>query len=302
MKNSFFTKIKKYLRSSYLCIKYPFLYPRNRWDGKHHNYFEWTCSLINKLYKKAYSDVIFGYKFYKDPTENTVTSKYIELNSRYSATYLAPYIYIFEGTKEVGKFNVNKHVGKNFYVTGITLSHTILDNPIIIYHVCRKEPTTTNHGFSYKKLPVTKSKYYIFWYKTVKLLEAFLDKIFILPGYTELDALPSGWYKAFGLQICKEIKQALLKAGGRKALMSYRIAQIKEKWGYLHWYDNSAIKEVHDVIGKYEAISLKTCIHCGKPATKISLGWISPYCDECIGNSNYEDIDEYYKDVDDNEC
>lgn len=53
----------------------------------------------------------------------------------------------------------------------------------------------------------------------------------------------------------------------------------------LRWYDNGApegaFEEINKIIHKYENISERTCIRCGKPATKISLGWISPYCDEC---------------------
>lgn len=54
-------------------------------------------------------------------------------------------------------------------------------------------------------------------------------------SYTELDAMPEGWRTAFGLQMCKELKEILVGAG---ALETYRIMDIKEKYGSLHWYDN----------------------------------------------------------------
>lgn len=100
-------------------------------------------------------------------------------------------------------------------------------------------------------------------------------------NWSELDDMPDGWRKAFGEQMCEEIYQALLKDGGEEAVNKYRIIQIKEKWGYLHWYDSNGNAEINKIIRKYEDISEKTCITCGKPATKISLGWISPYCDNC---------------------
>ena len=100
-------------------------------------------------------------------------------------------------------------------------------------------------------------------------------------NWSELDDMPDGWRKAFGEQMCEEIYQALLKNGGKEAVNKYRIIQIKEKWGYLHWYDSNGNTEINKIIRKYEDISEKTCITCGKPATKISLGWISPYCDDC---------------------
>lgn len=99
-----------------------------------------------------------------------------------------------------------------------------------------------------------------------------------------------GWRKAFGIKMCKEIKRSLLKTGGLRDLYHYRIMDIKEKWGRLVWSDLISTKEVQDIIYKYENLSGKICINCGKSATKISKGWISPYCDNCIGNRNYVDI------------
>lgn len=98
---------------------------------------------------------------------------------------------------------------------------------------------------------------------------------------TELDDMPVGWRKAFGEQMCEEIRNALLECGGEEALDKYRVTQIKEKYGYLQWYDSNGFREVDKIIRKYERISRFTCINCGEPATKISLGWISPYCDKC---------------------
>ena len=99
--------------------------------------------------------------------------------------------------------------------------------------------------------------------------------------FTELDDMPKGWRIAFGEQMCEEIREALLKHGGEEALSRYRVAQIKEKFGALRWYDFNGNEDTDAVINKYEAISERTCIRCGKPATQISTGWISPWCDEC---------------------
>ena len=99
--------------------------------------------------------------------------------------------------------------------------------------------------------------------------------------WTELDAMPHGWRIAFGEQMCEEIREELIKYD---CLDKYRVVQIKEKFGQLCWYDNVAPGEVCDIIDKYIAISKKTCIQCGKPATLVSKGWISPYCD-CVKES-----------------
>lgn len=93
---------------------------------------------------------------------------------------------------------------------------------------------------------------------------------------TEIDDMPYGWFKAFGMNMLRELKEAL-----GNSLNKYRITQIKEKYGGLRWYDAGCTEEGFKVIHKYSRLSQITCIKCGKPATKISGGWISPYCDEC---------------------
>ena len=103
-------------------------------------------------------------------------------------------------------------------------------------------------------------------------------KIYDNMNYTWLDNMPTGWRIAFGEQMCKEIKEELVK---NNELDSYQIIQIKEKFGGLRWYDNSGLPGMQFIIAKYEALSEKTCINCGKPANWISKGWISPYCDDC---------------------
>ena len=108
--------------------------------------------------------------------------------------------------------------------------------------------------------------------------------------YTELDDMPDGWRIAFGEQMCAEIKQALLDEGGEKLLDEYRIVQIKEKYGSLRWYDAWTTDRIQQIIEKYENLSMRTCIDCGRPATRISRGWIAPYCDKCA--SPHREYDE----------
>ena len=105
--------------------------------------------------------------------------------------------------------------------------------------------------------------------------------------YTELDSMPDGWRIAFGEQLCEELKQELLACGGQKALDEYMVVQIKEKYGQLRWYDNGCTDRwFKEILPKYERLSEETCIHCGKPATLISAGWISPWCDDCAKEIN----------------
>lgn len=46
-------------------------------------------------------------------------------------------------------------------------------------------------------------------------------------SYTELDSMPDGWRKAFGEQMCEDIREELVRA---EYLDQYRITQIKEKY------------------------------------------------------------------------
>ena len=115
--------------------------------------------------------------------------------------------------------------------------------------------------------------------------------------YTWLDNMPIGWRIAFGEQMCKEIKEELVK---NNELDFYEIIDIKEKFGGLRWYDNSYLPGIQFIKAKYEALSEKTCITCGKPAKWISGGWISPYCDECAtkqAKARGVDINKIFKKI-----
>ena len=107
-----------------------------------------------------------------------------------------------------------------------------------------------------------------------------------LPGYdydfTYLDDIPRSWKKAFGIQMCEEMRDLLIEAD---YLDKYQVVQVKEKYGRLCWYDNGVPDSIwdkyRDWLNKYEDISEKTCVGCGKPATMRTDGWVSPWCDEC---------------------
>ena len=274
-------KIKKIISSTILCIRFPFLYPRNRFDGEHHTNL--LLSLSSKLRKKAQQEIyitvkldktgeryydkidFFDYKVRLDKTNEKLTIK----NKLDSLEIDLPGI--------IWKANT-------FEILGIKLDFAwVSGNPVVVVYVTPMDlEDKTNYGFGGRNRSLVISKWYNFWYKIVDWIDdKVLDKIFFLPSYTELDAMESGWRKAFGIQMCKEIKAELKK---HKFLYKYRITQIKEKWGYLHWYDSGTPKDskIYDIIRKYEQISAKTCIVCGKPATKMSTGWISPYCDDCV--------------------
>jgi hypothetical protein len=203
----------RWIPATILCIRFPFLYPRNRFSGKH--YTNWVLGAKKmEAHEKAY--------------------------------------------RVVGEI-MNK------------------ENPL------RSEKI---------------SNWWAFVEKFYSLLESFLGIFHIIPSYTELGALPSGWRKAFGLQICRELKRALLADGGWKRLRMYRIEQIKEKFGELCWYDHGGNEETNNIIAKYTYISRHTCITCGKSANYVTKGWVEPYCREhlpdWIDPDNEDQVYTYY--------
>lgn len=282
-------KIKKFINSYIiapinnilLCISFPFLYPRNRFTGLHYNNWEMN-TFLNNCKKIAYTTVEikivnkskfpdikklpteFGIKFIRRDNIVTISNKY----SSFSVD-LSNYC--------DGKF-LNFVTSYNNNIIGAIIYIVVEDNVEIKDHFIVKTFTTDR---------IMKF--------ILKVMEWFyhhpLQWIHCIPMYTELDALDKGWRLKFGKQICKDIKKSLLKEGGRRRLKDYRILQIKEKYGFLHWYDSGGnIEIMREIIPKYEELSYHTCINCGKPATKISTGWICPYCDDCIGDRDYVDI------------
>lgn len=276
-----FKKIKDVINASILCIRFPFLYPRNRWTGRHYN--NWTISKFHKKWYKYTQDDFF-IRFVTEKPENLEYTCNFD-DRCYRIDYNENRIWIVDIN------DCNKVVwsaNKSDFGTGkIVKTGWVNKSPYCIVDENWKSNEETN-----KFIVITHAKW-------LKNLIKFFDWIHdyplqwfhCIPTYTELDVMEPGWRKAFGIQMCKEIKKELKKYN---FLYKYRITQIKEKMGYLHWYDSGIPKDskVWNIIEKYSEISYKTCINCGKPATKISTGWISPYCNDCIGNRNYVKIGE----------
>lgn len=140
--------------------------------------------------------------------------------------------------------------------------------PLSIMYIKRKNRT----------LRIILSTYYCLKYP---FLRFYTRKNKLVHDCTWLDCMPTGWRKSFGLQMCKEIKEALLRES-KERLKNYHIDDIKEKYGSLRWYDSGGNVETNKIIYKYEQISWHTCINCGRPASVITQGWICPYCDDCV--------------------
>jgi len=96
---------------------------------------------------------------------------------------------------------------------------------------------------------------------------------------TWLDGLPRGWRKAFGLKLCDDLKKALANCSYNTN--DYKVHQVKEKFGYLCWYDEGGNNLTRSAIDKYVEMSSKVCQICGKPATHATVRWIGFYCEDC---------------------
>ena len=90
-------------------------------------------------------------------------------------------------------------------------------------------------------------------------------------NYDWLYCIPQGWEK-IGQQMIQECEAIDPE---------YQILDMKEKYGMLRTYSIYSQDEIPKIESRYEDISSKICCICGKPATKISTGWICPYCDDC---------------------
>ena len=116
--------------------------------------------------------------------------------------------------------------------------------------------------------------------------------------YTELDAMPDGWRKAFGWRFINDLKTAIIMDFGAKGLTEVRITDIKEKWGFLYVYMTDG-RAINEVIEMYAELSERYCIKCGKPARWVSCGWVSPWCNDCVERvkicDKFVPIEEWWK-------
>lgn len=318
--------IKKIYKNTLLCIKYPFLYPRNRFTGNHYN----NMAIHNKTYKlrnnymlmmsvavytdKEYAELIEKVKSDKDVNSPiTIIGKVINHNGyTISISYDKDKFYInvkHGDEKKMLVYSMDKYLGNSGLtykdISGVFFksvvrtnicNNKIYSNSVLLVLKDGAEKEKTYYSFDLIKINLR--PFIGLELRFLKYLDSFLGLFHILPSYTELDAIENGWRKRFGEDICKEIRHSLLNTyfqkeqptkltdkircfyNGVKLLYSYTILQIKEKYGSLRWYAYGDTEDTIKIIDKYEDLSAKTCIVCGKDAEYMSTGWICPFCDE----------------------
>lgn len=104
------------------------------------------------------------------------------------------------------------------------------------------------------------------------------------------DLLPDGWTSTFIPALKMELANVL-----GSYVEDFMVLDIKEKYGimrmYWNWEHRNYTEEesedlreltykIEDILAKYEQISEKTCVVCGKEATMMATGWVMPVCTE----------------------
>ena len=286
--------IIKTIKATWLCIRFPFLYPRNRFTGLHYN--NWTIiEFHRKYYQFLYQYFHIDVKKESEIPENVKRSPLKSLGPcRDHMHTWALGVDRASGNPFLRDAHKNK-VGwwpkkEDILERGEILKFEFIDDRETL--VVSEDAIKKENFVSF----ITVDLHEDLLKRIIKILDWIneypLQWIHCLTSYTELDALEPGWRKKFGMDLCKDLRKQLIKEGN---LFKFRVTQIKEKFGSLRFYFNNGSDEIFKIIGKYEDISARTCIRCGKPATRISRGWISPYCDSCYPEKDYIPIDEFYK-------
>lgn len=318
------TNFKQILKNTWLCIKYPFLYPRNRFTDEHYT----NRIISNKIHElRTFGilsiplNIMENDKFMEEckkvlDIKDNKERKLTPIFEYQEATIILRHhnipncsIEIEVRNKANNKiisntvYNLDKyHIVNNalFYITKYkTLGGEIIKPYIYVSVKTVDDIENDNVKYKLNNISVNLTKFAHTKIYLLRKLNTFLGIFHILPSYTELDALETGWRIKFGEDICREIKTALLHEytkdihkysikyliayiKGIKLLLNYRIMQIKEKYASMRWYSEGDTQEIFNIINKYEDISYKTCIVCGKDAKYMTRGWICPYCEEHV--------------------
>ena len=101
-----------------------------------------------------------------------------------------------------------------------------------------------------------------------------------------------GWFE-LEWRLCEDLEKLL-----GEHLDSYRLVQIKEKFGTLRWYDNGNYPDhlysaIQDRVYDAELESSRVCELCGKPGRlNTDRAWWQTLCEECrrrlTANPDYE--------------
>lgn len=240
--NNIVNLIKNVYKSTILCIKYPFLYTRNRYNGKHYN----NPNIQNKIYQlntdynvhlpiTIYTQDEFDKHLEKiEVNDPSLITDYKKVNICNSFLYNERELNIIRIDKNTViievkknknivntvKIDIDEYLNKidikssdialvlfEIHKTVTWLKKEII-RPYIVFVLRDDIQENKKHLFTsvfveLKKFNKFKIKYYL-------LLNNILGIFHILPSHTELDTMEYGWRKSFGEDICKEIRNSIL--------------------------------------------------------------------------------------------
>lgn len=288
-------KFMHIIDSSYLCLRYPYLYPRNRFTGRHYNNYKITHLADSIKKEHSFSADVYISKdeavmpvyevgckspeVYMKVVEDPENPNNPDIKN--TIYYIKPSDGIEYTVLTVGHFKHRIYypikVGGEYVVYDLDKETwiSLTGQKYQVYSFNNKDEKWECRSYTVirDQLMITLSDIIMFIHNNI------IAMIFFIPTYTELDAMPEGWRRAFGMDMIEELRKQLKSEG---QLYKHRITDIKEKFGGLRYYVAAASRAVYDIISKYEDISYTTCICCGKPARYITSGWICPYCEDCI--------------------
>ena len=289
----YFDKAKKAANDIYMCIRYPFLYPRNRFTGKHYN--NWK---LHQYHVDHYKEAI-GFATMHIVMESDMSDEYSHVGrctpifkSEDGTTFRAIRKYgedricVYAGCKKIYTIKLKDITTcENYNLLRIVFS---ADSSAPSIYVVFSDDSPISNDRRLHFIKHVKNPWLMIKIKAADFLNDYVLQLFhCIPTSNEWYAMEglTGWNKAFGRQLLKDMKKQLIKD---HMLFKFRIVDIKEKYGTLRIYCGGATKEMHDLLYRYESLSSHTCIECGKPAKYISGGWICPYCEDCIGDRRIE--------------
>lgn len=94
-----------------------------------------------------------------------------------------------------------------------------------------------------------------------------------------------GWFDLIW-KLCEniEIEIKTITIPNNDKYVSFKVIQVKEKFGGLRFYTNWGNEQIHKFIDKAENESYDICEVCGKPGRVREDSWVKTLCDECSKN------------------
>lgn len=290
-----YKKFTHTLYSTYMCIKYPFLYPRNVFTNTHYVYWP-----IHEYHREHYAEcVVFlklgingisdeDYKKLEETTEIDRLNKHLKVEYNPITRLLSiskhgKYISTTLFSVDILPFFENNIMPSELKIVAVTTDerkHLKID----LYYKESENIKLTEGMLHFYDFVINKPLYY-----KIQILDWIHDypvQLFhCIPVRSKFDAIPEGWREPIGKPLIKELKAELKK---HNYLYGYRVLDIKEKYGGLRWDDTGQPvgSHVFDIVHKYENLSYQYCIHCGQKALYMTRGWIMPICEDCANKIN----------------